>query len=103
MSSNCVGCGARPNEIHASNCPAVSFGEPEMVDHPAHYGGGDNPYEVIKVIRAWAAQNPNIGFALGSALKYIGRAGMKEPDKLVEDLKKAVWYIEDEIKALEEA
>lgn len=61
------------------------------VDHPAHYGGGDNPYEVIKVIEAWG-----LGFNLGNVLKYIGRAGRKSD--LVEDLKKALWYLNREIK-----
>jgi uncharacterized protein DUF3310 len=58
------------------------------VDHPAHYGG-DEPYEVIKVIEAW-----ELGFHLGNAVKYIARAGKKNPDKAGEDLDKAVWYIQ---------
>ena len=64
----------------------------EQVDHPAHYGGRDNPYEAIKVIRAW-----DLGFSLGNAVKYIARAGKKNPSKKIEDLKKAIWYIEEEI------
>lgn len=68
----------------------------EAVVHPSHYGGGDNPYETIKVIRAWG-----LGFDLGNAVKYISRAGKKDPAKTVEDLRKAIFYIEDEIKHLE--
>lgn len=68
----------------------------EQVDHPAHYGGKNNPYETIKVIRAW-----DLNFELGNAVKYISRAGKKDPAKLVEDLKKAVWYINAEIERLE--
>lgn len=64
------------------------------VNHPAHYGG-DNVYEVIKVIRAW-----RLGFALGNAVKYIGRAGKKDASKTIEDLEKAVWYLQDEINSL---
>jgi hypothetical protein len=64
----------------------------ETVNHPDHYGGGDNPYEVIKVIRAW-----DLGFSLGNSVKYIYRAGIKDPSTKVEDLKKAIWYIEEEI------
>lgn len=64
----------------------------ETVDHPKHYGGGDNPYEVIKVIDAWG-----LGFAIGNAVKYLARAGKKDPTKHIEDLKKAIWYIEHEI------
>lgn len=66
----------------------------EMVHHPAHYGGEDNPYEVIKVIEAW-----DLGFNLGNAVKYIGRADHK--GNLVEDLKKARWYLDREITTLE--
>lgn len=64
----------------------------EQVKNPSHYGGKDNPYEVIKVIRAW-----DMGFNLGNSLKYIARAGKKHPDKHIEDLEKALWYLQDEI------
>ena len=66
----------------------------EAVDHPAHYGGADNPYEAIKVIEAWG-----LGFCLGNTLKYISRAGKKSSE--VEDLKKARWYLDREIQKLE--
>jgi hypothetical protein len=56
----------------------------ETINHPAHYGGKDNPYEAIKVIEAWG-----LGFCLGNAVKYILRAGKK--GDAVEDLKKALW------------
>ena len=59
----------------------------EQIDHPAHYGGADDPFEVIKIIEAWC-----LGFSLGNALKYIARAGKKTPD-LLTDLKKARWYL----------
>jgi len=65
----------------------------EMVDHPTHYGGEDNPYEAIKVIEEWG-----LGFNLGNAIKYISRAG-KKLDTL-EDLEKANWYINREITKL---
>ena len=68
----------------------------DEVNHPSHYGGGDNPYETIKVIDAWG-----LDFSLGNAVKYISRAGKKNKDKVVEDLKKAKWYIEHEIMLLE--
>lgn len=66
----------------------------ETVNHPAHYGGADSPYEAIKVIDAW-----QLSFALGNAVKYIARAGKK--GSALEDLKKAAWYIAHEIKKLE--
>lgn len=63
----------------------------EKVDHPAHYGGADNPYEAIKVIEAW-----ELGFNLGNSVKYISRAEKKGAP--LEDLKKARWYLDREIK-----
>ena len=64
----------------------------EMINNPAWYGGAKNPYEVIKVIEAW-----ELDFHLGTALKYIPRAGKKDPSKTIEDLKKSIWYINRKI------
>jgi len=69
----------------------------ETVDHPAHYGGKDNPYEAIKVIRAW-----NLGFELGNCIKYVSRAGKKPGVSAVEDLEKAAWYLKAKIEQLRE-
>lgn len=66
------------------------------IDHPTHYGGEGNPYEVIKVIEAWG-----LGFCLGNALKYIGRSGKKYGENPIDDLKKAAWYINREIRRLQ--
>jgi hypothetical protein len=68
----------------------------ETVNHPDHYGGAQNPYEAIKVIRAWG-----LNFALGNAVKYIARAGKKDPAKHIEDLQKAVFYLQNEIANLQ--
>jgi len=68
----------------------------EQVNHPSHYGGADNPYEVIKIIRALG-----MNFSIGNTFKYIARAGKKDPNKLLEDLRKARWYLDDEIKDIE--
>lgn len=62
----------------------------DKINHPSHYGGEDNPYEAIKVIEAW-----DLGFNLGNAVKYIARAGKK--GALLEDLKKAIWYLNREV------
>lgn len=71
--------------------------ENEYVNHPKHYQYGENnEYEAIKVIDAW-----DLGFSLGNTIKYISRAGKKEPDKELQDLKKALWYLEHHIKQLE--
>lgn len=66
------------------------------VDHPSHYGGETNTYEAIKVIEAW-----RLGFNLGNTIKYICRAGKKDQSKLLQDLKKAKWYLDREISNLE--
>lgn len=71
------------------------LGKQDAVVHPPHYGG-DLPTEPIKVIRAWG-----LNFALGNAVKYIARAGKKDPGKTLEDLKKARFYLDDEISNLE--
>lgn len=59
-----------------------------MVNHPSHYQG--NKFEVIDIIEDY-----NLGFNLGNAIKYILRAGKK--NDYVEDLKKAIWYLQREI------
>lgn len=68
----------------------------ETIDHPPHYGGADNPYEAIKVIEAWG-----LNFNLGNTAKYISRAGKK--GDVLEDLKKARWYLDREIQNMEKA
>lgn len=77
----------------------------DQVNHPSHYGGGqDDPYETIKVIEAW-----KLNFHLGNTVKYISRAGKKGKMKgknkknlarRLEDLTKAKWYLEREIENL---
>lgn len=67
----------------------------DMVNHPSHYTSHPSGIEAIQVTR-W------MNFNLGNAMKYIWRSGIKNPDKQVEDLKKAVFYLNDEIKRLEE-
>ena len=63
----------------------------ENVNHPAHYNQGK--FEVIDVINDW-----NLNFALGNVVKYVARAPYK--GNALEDLEKAIWYINDRIKQL---
>lgn len=65
----------------------------EFVDHPRHYQATDPTYETINVIEAW-----DLDFCLGNAVKYISRAGKK--NDAVEDLEKAVWYINRKIQKM---
>lgn len=66
----------------------------EQVNHPQHYNQHPAGVECIDVIRHYA-------FDIGCAIKYLWRAGLKkEPgkedaDKEMEDLAKAIWYIND--------
>ncbi len=75
-----------------------NFQNKEQVNHPNHYGGENNIYEAIKVIDNWG-----LGVSLGNAVKYISRAGKKNPEKEIEDLKKAIWYIQHHIEVLKES
>lgn len=59
----------------------------DPVSHPAHYTTGS--IEVIDFI-----EDQRLPYHLGNALKYICRAGKKDPAKEVEDLRKAIWYLE---------
>lgn len=61
----------------------------EQVDHPAHYGGADDPYEVIKVLRAWLSRDEFIGFLKGNIIKYQARAAKKSG---AQDYAKSAWY-----------
>lgn len=53
--------------------------------------------QAIDAIEAWS-----LGFCLGNVVKYIARAGKKENESVLSDLKKAHWYLERHIKSLEE-
>ena len=70
----------------------------EMVNHPNHYGGESNVYEVIKVCEAWELHKDAYLF---NVVKYVARAGKKDPAKEIEDLKKAAFYLNRKIKLLE--
>lgn len=66
------------------------------VEHPSHYTWLKEKcgIEVLDITR-------HMDFDLGNAIKYILRAGKKDPLKEIEDLQKAIFYINDKIKMLE--
>lgn len=66
----------------------------DSIHKPSHYTRG-RKYEPKDVIRDWG-----LNFNLGSAVKYISRAGRK--DDIVQDLMKAVEFINFEIEAIRE-
>lgn len=74
--------------------------EEDAVNHPSHYTSDPSGVECIQITR-------HRNFNIGNAIKYLWRAGLKQSadksaqEKQIEDLKKAVFYIQDEIKRLE--
>lgn len=69
--------------------------EPDPVNHPEHYTSDPSGIECIEITR-------HRNFNIGNAIKYLWRAGIKDDTKQIEDLKKAIWYITDEINRLEQ-
>lgn len=78
------------NSIYASS--TLSFTQ-DSVNHPPHYTSHPSGIEAIEVTR-------HMNFNLGNAMKYLWRAGIKDEKKHIEDLQKAIFYINDEIKRL---
>ena len=62
----------------------------EKIKHPDHYQSEN--IEAIDVIEAF-----DLNFSLGSAVKYILRAGKKPNEARADDLKKAIWYLNREV------
>ena len=93
-----------PKERKVSGPPELMYNDIDFstlinkdksVNHPNHYNTGK--IEVIDFI-----EDQKLGFHLGNAVKYIARAGRKDPTKTKEDLEKAIWYIERYIRSMEE-
>jgi hypothetical protein len=66
----------------------------DQVNHPYHYTTDPSGVEAIEITR-------HRNFNIGNAIKYLWRAGIKDESKHIEDLKKAMFYIQDEINRLE--
>jgi len=62
----------------------------DVINKPKHYA--DSKIEVIDYI-----EDKKLGYCLGNVIKYVSRAGKKDPTKEVEDLRKAMWYLERRI------
>jgi uncharacterized protein DUF3310 len=89
-------CGVCMGHHITQLCPQITnqniqYTPEDNVNHPSHYNQipGIECQQVTK----------HFNFNKGNALKYIWRAGYK--DKGIEDLRKAMWYLEDEIKRIE--
>jgi hypothetical protein len=97
---NCVYCKRiEGKEIcddkYVCSLPTCVHGNIDNVKHPAHYADTVPGIECIQVTR-W------MNFCRGSAVKYLWRAGIKDKSKEIEDLRKAIEFIEFEIKRIEE-
>lgn len=74
--------------------PAAPLSEKDNVNHPKHYNSHPSGIECIEIAR-------HHDFNIGNAIKYLWRAGLKGgEDKLIEDLEKAIFYINDEIQLI---
>ena len=67
--------------------------KPDQVNHPKHYTSHPSGVECIEITR-------HMGYNLGNAVKYIWRCDLKRD--AIEDLKKAIWYLQDELAVREE-
>jgi hypothetical protein len=68
----------------------------DNVEKPKHYNTGK--IEVISAIEDW-----KLDYHLGNVVKYVARAGKKDPGKTIEDLEKAKWYLSRRIDQLKSA
>ena len=65
----------------------------DNVNHPNHYTGFTNGAEVIDIAE-------HLNFNRGNVLKYVTRAGTKDPERELEDLEKARFYLNREIEKM---
>ena len=72
--------------------PELDYQEEDAVNHPSHY----TAYKGLEVIDLTEQMN----FNRGNAVKYICRAGLKDPATEIQDLEKAVWYLNRELSRL---
>ena len=86
--------GESPNTIRQMMADLEEV-EHDPVYHPEHYTSHPSGVECIEITR-------HMGFNLGNAMKYIWRDGIKYSEAPLEDLRKAIWYIQDEIAMREE-
>lgn len=79
------------HESHRDSDGMAIWGESKTVDHPPHYNANPSGVECITVVE-------HMNFNIGNAIKYLWRAGFK--GAIIEDLKKASWYVDREIQRL---
>lgn len=67
--------------------------EEDKINHPTHYTSHPSGVECIEITR-------HHNFCIGNVIKYVWRAGLKGENTKLEDLKKARWYLNNEIERL---
>lgn len=77
-----------------TECLKCLGGVYEKINHPDHYQS--NKFEVIEIIEAFRLE-----FSLGSVVKYVLRAGKKPQESALEDLSKALWFLQNEIERIQ--
>lgn len=80
----------QPNKVWTSHNQAEQF---DSVNHPKHYNSHPSGIEAITIAE-------HFSFCLGNVVKYIFRAGLKENNTTLVDLKKAKFYLDREIERL---
>lgn len=83
----CAAC--RCTKLRDENCRACELdaAKPDLVNRPAHYVEG-RTIEPIDVIQDW-----KLDYCTGQVIKYLSRAGRKEGSSIIEDLRKAEFYL----------
>ena len=76
--------------VEAANVAQGEADEASDAINPAHYQGFSNGAQVVDITE-------HLSFCAGNAIKYLARAGKKDPAKHVEDLEKAAWFVQREI------
>ena len=79
--------------VEAANVAQEEANEVPDAINPTHYQGFSNGAQVVDITE-------HLSFNRGSAVKYLARAGKKDPAKEIEDLEKSLWYTQRELDRL---
>ena len=84
-------------DYEISPIPQIETPETDPVNHPSHYT--DGKYECIDYLESRGFTQDGYLF---NAVKYISRAGKKDPEKYEEDIRKAIWYLNRKTQSFDE-